>query len=275
MEILLKITLLSILSLIVISCGVNESEHNRIKIQRDSLKLVVNTLEQRIDILENGEERLMNLIKFCNSKNEFLKAYEYLEKLRKYHPESSLLINNNDFFSKIEKKAIIVRDSINIVVQDSIKLANINELGCWKIGNYVNDFDELTGEHYVYAIFFGSFSNTATAKSTLRIIVKVTKYSIDFLYDEYDDGTYENEKEAYCSIVNKELRKSYYREGYNSSYINKETHNTHNLEDILLEEGEYKFYLVLKDKSQYNFTINTEYLNNALVKAGLISIDEI
>jgi hypothetical protein len=47
------------------------------------------------------------------------------------------------------------------------------------------------------------------------------------------------------------------------------------LKDILTHEGSYDFIMQFKYGTEYRFTINTEHLNNALVKAGLKSIDEL
>ena len=117
-------------------------------------------------------------------------------------------------FLEIERKAQIIADSIAKAKRDSIKLASINELGQWHIGDFVNDFDEPTGDH---SEFYGTFSNNATSSSRLRVDVQFLRYSlsdpydysIKFLFDEYNDGTYEKEDCTSIKVVNKQVRKVY------------------------------------------------------------------
>ena len=273
-----RLTSLLLLSTILFGCGVNEVEHLKVVAQRDSLQLIVNSLTERVDVLENGEERLMNFITLHNNKKNYIKAAENIEALKKHHPESQLMRKHSKLFSEIESKAQVLKDSIDKAVRDSIKLASITELGDWKIGNFVNDFDEPTGEHFVIAEFYGVFSNSATAGSRLRIRAVVTSYSdepsINLKYDEYNNGTYEDERVTYCRVVNKEKRKSYYDDHGWGVYTDKETRERFYLYEMLKNEGVYEFEMNLKYGTKYQFTIDSRYLNNALVKAKLISLDE-
>ena len=87
-------------------------------------------------------------------------------------------------------------------------------------------------------------------------------------------GRYEDDRCEYTKIVNKELRKVY--EGYDPSGGGREKDGGWvSLEDMLMNEGSYEFSVRLEYSTRYQFTINSKYLNNALVKAGLKSIDEI
>lgn len=275
-----KLALFTLFSIALISCGVNESEYNRVVTQRDSLQILATALAEKVDALENGEGRLMNFINLHNENKNYIKALENIEALKKYHPESPLMKKYSRLFSEIEGKAQVVKDSIDKAVRDSIKLASITELGEWRIGNYVNDFDEPTGEHFVLAEFYGVFSNSATAGSRLRIRVDVTRYSeawdpsVDLKYDEYNNGTYEDERVTYCKIVNKAKRKSYYDENGWGSYRDRETNESLSLYEVLKDEGVYEFNVTLKYGTKYQFNIDSQHLNNALVKAKLISLEE-
>lgn len=275
-----RLTSLLLLSTILFGCGVKEAEHLKVVAQRDSLQLIVNSLTERVDVLENGEERLMNFITLHNNKKNYIKAAENIEALKKYHPESQLMTKHSKLFSEIEGKAQVIKDSIDKAVRDSIKLASITELGNWDLIPYVNEFDEPTGDYLVRAEFYGAFSNSATAGSRLRIRAEVTRYSeewdpsIDLKYDEYNNGTYEDERVTYCRVVNKEKRKSYYDDGGWGGYTDRETKERLSLYEILKDEGVYEFNVSLKYGTKYQFTIDSRYLNNAMVKAKLISIDE-
>ena len=276
-----KLALFTLFSIALISCGVNESEYNRVVAQRDSLQILATALAEKVDVLENGEDRLMNFINLHNENKNYIKALENIEALKKYHPESPLMKKYSRLFSEIEGKAQVVKDSIAKAVRDSIKLANINELGVWQIGDYVDDFGEPTGKHFVEGTFYGAFSNSATAGDRLRIRVRFAKSTwgdqsiyVDLKFDEYNNGTYEDDRCEYTKIVNKELRKVY--EGYDPSGGGREKDGGWvSLEDMLMNEGSYEFSVRLEYSTRYQFTINSKYLNNALVKAGLKSIDEI
>lgn len=274
----MKILLIIVLSTLMCGCGISETKYNKVISQRDSLQLEVNKLKQDVDVLKNGEERLMNFIRLHKDNCEYVKAFDNLNNLKKYHPESPLFKEYEALFSDIEKKATIIIDSIAKAERDSIKLASINELGVWKIGNYVNDFDEPTGEHFVYSEFYGTFSNSATAGSTLRIYVTVTTdYGVSFRFDEYDNGTFEEIE--YCNsakVVNKKLRSVYtFESSYNYRWFRDENRNSISIDSILMKEGIYEFYYRLKYGTKYSFKIDSQYLNNALVKAGIKSIDDL
>ena len=222
----------------------------------------------------------MNFIRLYYDNKDYIKAFENLEKLKKYHPESQIFQKQSELFSEINEKARILQDSIDKVMRDSIKLANINELGKWRIGNIINEFGEPTGDHYIILTLYGTFKNTATVGSILRVdcvgrclTSRKYDYSLFFEFDEYDNGTYERERPVYTKIVNKQLRKIYTAE-YSTIFKDLEGKD-YKLEDILLEEGIYEFEIRFEYKTIYYFTIDTRYINNALVKAGLMSIDDI
>lgn len=279
-----KLALLICLSTIMVACGVKKSEYNDIVAQRDSLLKVVDFLQVENDELKNGEERLINYITLHNDNQNYLGALENLNKLKKYHPESPLLNKYRNLFVEIERKGQIMADSIVKVKNDSIKLANINQFGVWKIGEFVNDFDEPTGNHYVYSNFYGTFSNSATAASKLRVHVLFLHYSFNDPYDysfklqfdEYDNGTYEKEECTSIKVVNKESRKIF--KEYAASrydYLEDTDGNIYSTKHILSEDGIYEFEMRFKYGTVYRFTIDTKFINNALVKARLKRIDDL
>lgn len=245
----------------------------------DSLKDVNSKLMLQNEELLNGEERLVNYIRLYSDSNNYLKAYEKLLKLRHYHPESNFLLQNKEMFAVIEKNALHKIDSIKKFKADSVRIANINELGVWKIGDYVNDFDEKTGDKYVDANFYGYFSNSATASDILRVYVRIDKYQMTFKYDEYDNGTYEDEVLISAQVVNKDKRKKYITENF-WGFVEVGDDNTYSkdnicgIDKILIDEGVYDFHMRFKYKTEYKFSINSSYLNNALIKAGLKDLSD-
>lgn len=268
---------ISILTSIMVSGCVSKSKYEKAQEEINSLKEENKKLKVINEELLDGEDRLMNYIKLYSDSNDYIKAYESLIKLKKYHPESNKLGQNNKLFTQIEKIALAKIDSIKEAKEDSLKRANINELGDWGIGNFINDFDEPTGEKYVHANFWGQFSNSATANDKLRINISIygdkKNPIVDIRFDEYDNGTYEDEKIEYTKIINKKSRKKYIGERSFYSFTDIESKEGNRLIDILTKEGVYEFYMRLDYKTVYEFSINTNYLNNALIKAGLKELE--
>lgn len=256
---------------------VKQSTHDMALRTIDSLEVVNQTLIKENDELLNGEKRLIDYIELHNRNNDFLKSYDFIVKLKAKHPESDYIVKNEQQLRAIENEAQIMLDSIEKAKQDSIRCANIHELGIWKIGEYVDDFGEPTGERFLYANVMGVFSNSATAQSPLRVKVKVySDGSIGLSYDEYNNGTYEKEEIRNIKIVNKEARKVYeslwdYGASYDWLYSKDDSSPREpiTLEEILTEEGEYEFYIILKYDVKYQFRINSRYLENAMIKAGI------
>lgn len=256
---------------------VKQSTHNQALRTIDSLMVANQTLIEENDELLNGEKRLIDYIELHNRNNDVLKSYDFIVKLRSKHPESDYITKNEQLLIAIENEAQIILDSIQKVKQDSIRRANIHELGIWKIGKYVDDFGEPTGEKFLYANVLGVFSNSATARDILGVKVNVfNDGSIGLYYDEYNDGTYENEKIRNIKIVNKEARKVYESlwDVWNPDdclFDNDESspRESMTLEEVLTKEGEYEFYINLKYNTKYKFIINSNYLENAMLKAGI------
>jgi len=152
-------------------CGVSESEHNKIKSERDSLILVVNELEIEIDGLKNGEARIIGLIESSCDANKFVDAKHYIELLLSKHPESQKRQYYSNLLPSIEEKAIEELAIIEKQKKDSIRLANIDNLGIWEIGYFVDEFGEPTKERFITTKnpIYGTLSNSATQNSDLRV----------------------------------------------------------------------------------------------------------
>ena len=263
----------------------------------DSLTLENSKLIEINDELRNGEERLIKSInKFCADK-DFINANLTLEKLKQKHPESLFLVENAKKIDDIIYRSNIQKDSIDKHIQDSIRLANIDELGNWEIGNYVDKFGDYTGEKFIYMRINGYFSNSATNNSKLEVIIKISKYKEDnyyyeFKYDEYADGVEDKYYHGYPGRF-KKLDNGYKtsmigrcrlgRDGYD--YYDYDYYTCHcehkdgkeesiGLVSLLKQEGKYKFVITAEPNNYsadvvYYFTLDSKYLNNALLKAGI------
>lgn len=261
-----------ILSMIFCSCGISQSEYRKMISKRDSLMNEIETLKEELEELNNGEERLINLAENAYKDNEYIKAKFYIDRLLKKHPESSKFTYYKNMLVEIEPKVQNELKKIEKKRKDSIRLANINKLGIWKIGYYVNNFDEPTGERYVETYVNGTFSNSATTNSDLRVCFIIDKNSIRIQLYEYA-GNHPIKGEGFLKFTIKDSNNKIHTV---KSYNNDSGDNTieeeyfDEVKAILLNGGKIKF-VALADKygspSEYKFEIvNADYLENALIK---------
>ncbi len=273
----------------LISC-VSKTKYDKAIITIDSLKVENQKLLVENEELLHGEERLINYINMHYKDGKYINAEEKLIQLKSKHPESKFLTNNQELFTIIHTNAKHQKDSIEKHIKDSIRLANINELGDWKIGDYVDDFGNKTGKHYVCRRINGHFSNSATAWSELKIVFEIErKNSLDDIkygfgtykstlnFDEYNNGIWDmqingnhgyktkiikREKGEITMVCNQHARAPYIFKTLNGE------EKKYYLVDLLKEEGIYEFEIETR-YTKYYFTINSKYLNNALLKAGI------
>lgn len=252
------------------------------------------------DELLNGEDRLINYIKMHNDKGNFILAEENICKLQLKHPESQYIESNKNLFIEISKKAKLQKDSVEKHIRDSIRLANIDKLGEWKIGDYVDDFGNPTGRHFVELEIDGFFSNSATSSSKLSIRFRIKgkvpsdevnafgNYYYEFYFDEYANGVRDKYYGPYHTKITKRENHEttmicgFSVKGYNAGMCNCKMPNgekeDYHIVDLLKEEGTYSFDVTAENNTdyadtKYYFTINSKYLSNALLKAGIDTLD--
>lgn len=257
---------------------VKQSTHNQALRTIDSLKVANQTLIEENDELLNGEKRLIDYIELYHRNKDYVKSYEFITMLKSRHPASNYLIQNERQVVSIEREAHIVLDSVDKARKDSIKLANINELGIWEVCDVKNDFDEPTGKKYLSADVHGRFTNSATIGSSLNVSIRIDNVDkLSLYFDEYNDGTYDGDDDiSSIKVVNKKARKVYetlwldqasfdrlYEKGENK------TKSYTKLVNILADEGIYEIEVFTEYKTLYTFTINSQYLENAMLKAGM------
>lgn len=256
----------------------------------------IDSLTIENDELRNGEERLVNLIQMHYANRDYISANVNLDILRQKHFESKFFVKNKMMIDSIIVNSKIQQDSIDKHIQDSIRLANIDELGNWEIGHYVDKFGDYTGEKFIYTRINGYFSNSATSNSKLEVIIKISKYEEDnyyyeFKYDEYADGVEDKYYGGYPAKIKKienynttmigscRLGRGG-RDYYDYNYVTCHCENKDGskvdggLVSLLKNEGVYKFDVTAESNSysadvKYYFTIDSKYLNNALLKAGI------
>ena len=58
-------------------------------------------------------------------------------------------------------------------------------MGTWEKRNYVDEFDNPTGEHFISTTVYGKFSNSATTNSSLMAQIQVNSEDISIVLWEY------------------------------------------------------------------------------------------
>lgn len=267
---------LFVLAIVTLLSGcVSKSSYDELEKKCLSLTNEITILNERIDELENGEERLVNLAKNSIDNGKYLLADKYIKQLIEKHPESKEIAYFKKIQPTIDKKIeeeLAIKEKAR---QDSIKLANINNLGAWEIGYYVDDFGERTGEFFVSMFVYGTFSNSATTNSNLKVRFMIDKNSSRIqLYEYAGDHPVKGEGFIYFKIRDKN-NKEYEIRAYNSDNGNTTIEKEYDkkLRNILLNGGEIKF-VAEADKysspSTYKFTINNaNWFENAITKMKL------
>ena len=152
--------------------------------------------------------------------------------------------------------------------------------------DYVDDFGNKTGKHYVCRRINGHFSNSATAWSELKIVFEIErKNSLDDIkygfgtykstlnFDEYNNGVWDmqingnhgyktkiikREKGEITMVCNQHARAPYIFKTLNGE------EKKYYLVDLLKEEGIYEFEIETR-YTKYYFTINSKYLNSFMI----------
>lgn len=272
---------------ILTGCGVSQSDYDKIKSTNDSLSTVVNNLKNKVDELENGEPRLIGLAKNSYSNKKYIDALKYINTLFKKHPESSEIVYFKTILPEIEKKAAEEKAVFEKQKKDSIRLANINNLGIWKIRTFVDEFGENTKEKYITTKVGGTFSNSATENSSLIVdFIIENKENIAIQLYEYSSNNPVKDDGLYTVMVQDKNGNRYRLNAFNhsdrlilsdSQYYdktgNKVLEKSHALMlwKILANGGNIKFRIenLSYANSIYNFSIKkADWIENAYLKIG-------
>ncbi|MGM9666833.1 MAG: hypothetical protein ACI3XN_02100 [Eubacteriales bacterium] len=138
--------------------------------------------------------------------------------------------------------------------------------GSWKIDEFVDEFKQPTGEKFVAAYVYGTFSNSATTNSKLYAGIQVTSNDIAIMLWEYGSqlvkGTFDTNK--YDITVLDTMGKKHYFSGtmYKSgTRIYVSSSDKSELLALLKKSGTLKLYVAEDSKysrSTYLFSIETD-----------------
>ncbi|WP_071133885.1 hypothetical protein [Millionella massiliensis] len=269
-------------SFTLMSCGrISEQQYAALQTTCDSLTTVIQTLNKEIDELKNGEARLVNLAKNAYDSQNYILAEQYIQQLKTKHPESNQIAYFQSIEPKLKQKASEQRAIEEKRIKDSIRLANIDNLGIWQIGYYVDNFGDQTSEAYVSTDIMGTFSNSATTNSDLAVRFLIDKKSIRIQLYEYARN-HPIKGEGIVVFTARDANGTQYSfETFNSDsgdngvsrdgYDMRKDYDT--IMKLLKSGGQIKFIAVANrfgSPSEYKFTINNaDFFDNALLKAGI------
>lgn len=219
-----------------------------------------------VDEPEKSEVELVELIKKSVIEKKHRNVKKFVNQLTTKYPESGHIAQYKktmlEIDAKIEKQA-----------QDSIKLANINNLGIWHVGYYVDDFGEPTNQGYIRTNTNGTFSNTATQDSNLNVRFLISNESdISIMLFEYaGNNPVKGYKDRYrITVLDKDKKRHQFgSSNYDSDRLTVDTSDAKKLSNVLKTGGEIKFLIVdtKRSSTRYSFTIeNADWYENALTK---------
>lgn len=152
-------------------------------------------------------------------------------------------------------------------------------LSAWKLGYYVDDFNEKTDKSYVVGEFLGTFSNSATSGSKLKVYVyvnnKSTYRSFSFRLMEYGTKVQHFTKDDSVQLKIKEedgSTYSYSLHGSGDLYLLSDAYYDayKNFMNKLQSNQKINCYIVVKNTyiadDEYNFVITTGGLQELLNK---------
>jgi len=264
-----------ILIFILSTSCVSKTNYAELEKKCESFQKEISTLKAHIDELENGEERLVNLAKNAFADGKYPMADSYIKQLKEKHPESkeiAFFVSLQPQLDKYIRQEKEIKEKARL---DSIKLANINNLGIWNIDHYVDDFGAATKEPYISTFVTGTFSNSATTNSELNVRLLIDKDDIRIQLYEYA-GNHPIKGEGLIMFkIRDKNNKEYNLRAHNSDYGNTTIESEYNklFKNILLLGGNIKFVAETGGygtPSIYKFSIeNADYFENALTKMEL------
>jgi len=254
-----------IFATILNSCGVPKADYESLLDENEKLKL-------ELDDCRNGEERLIAVIEKAYIQNDYLTAKQNIELLSSKHPESTKNAEYRELLKTIERIELEIAQKKADEKKDSIRLANLNNTGMWRIRYFVDEFGEPTKQGYITnsSSIKGSFSNTATENSDLNVDFLISKSSdISIQLYEYAGN---NPVKAYSIemyhvyIQDKDGERFTLIATNRSDRLGFDESGSRQVHKILLKGGLIKFRIVEFDTSttQYQFNIqNADYYENA------------
>lgn len=264
------------LTITILNGCVSKTNYTELENKCKSMAKEIIVLKAHIDELENGEDRLVNMYKNSYEAGNYALADKYIKQLKEKHPDSKQISYFNELQPILDKKIeeeLALKEKVR---QDSMKLANINNLGIWDLRYYVDDFGEPTRDAYVSTVVYGKFNNSATTNSELKVKFLIDKSEIRIqLYEYAGKRPINGEGFIYFKIRDKN-NKEHEIKAYNCDNGETVVEQAYDkkLRDVLLSGGQIKFFAEAGKygyPSTYMFTIeNADWFENAITKMQLM-----
>ncbi len=252
---------------------VSKADYEKLKVENTSLR-------EALDECQNGADKLIAKIDKAYSEESYTYAKENILALQKRHPEAYKAERYNQMLDSID---IYIEQKLKEKEEkekERIRLENLNNTGIWQVEYYVDEFGEETKSSFVLTDIYGTFSNSATTNSRLKVrfLIDSNKARIN-LYEYARNHPIKGEGTVYFKIRDKN-KKEYHIQGSNGNsgdtYLFQD--NYKQLLKILKTGGEIKF-IAETDRygspSVYKFTIdNADWIDNALTKMKLTTKNE-
>lgn len=254
-----KIILGLFISVIISSCGVPQSDYDKLKSELDECKY--------------GADKLIASVEKSYSEKNYSEAKQSIKNLAQKHPESTKNKEFVELLKKIGQEELVEKAKKEAEKKEKTRLANLNNTGIWSIAYYVDNFGEKTKNCYVTNtdLINGSFNNSATQDSALDIEFMINSSSdISFQLYEYAGKNPVKASSSYAVLLQDkdgkrlELRAFNYSDRF--SFEEKESRQVHN---ALLKGGTLKFRISENGTptTEYKFNIqNADWYENAYKK---------
>lgn len=174
-------------------------------------------------------------------------------------------VHNSDFVSSGDFSEDILNPPLPPITDP-------DDLGIWELTYYVDKFKQPTGDAYIRntSLVNGTFSNSATNDSKLRVRFLIDDNSISMMLYEYGDhqvknsySSYDKEYDIYVldALGTQHEFYGYIRPNGDRIYIDDDSYFRENEEDfltILKRGGTVRFYIEESERevNQYNFSID-------------------
>lgn len=261
-----SIVVMAIVTISLFGCGVSHSDYEKLKEENGRL---ASELEDCI----YGEARLIAQIEQALDGKIYSEAKEKIELLRVKHPQSEKNVEYERELVRISELELAAKTQAELEEKERIRLANINNTGVWEIRNFRDKFGEVMDRKYIALTnrIYGTFSNTATAHSTLAVdfIIEPPNWHAIMLYEYGGNNPVKSSSRDYYSIHVKDADGIEHElVGRNvSDRLQLDESDSEILHNALKKGGEVKFNIHGSVQSIYNFTISdATFYDNACEK---------
>lgn len=260
---------------IISSCGVPQSDYDKLKAEKEQLLKENEKLKTDLDDCKFGAEKIIGVVEKAYAEKNYAIASENIQKLYERHPESPKNKEFKNLLAVIEKEELAEQKRKEAAEKERIRLENLNNTGMWTVSYYVDDFGEPTKEGYIRNtnLISGTFSNTATQNSDLNVKFLISNSSdISIMLYEYAGN---NPVKAYSSesyqvlIQDKDGKRLKLRATNYSDRLSFDKTASRQVHNILMKGGAIKFkiYEIDTPTTEYDFTIlKADWYENAYAK---------